>query len=354
MTIQDLDWEAIVARYEMTFARENHDRPLLHLCFPNGKRVSLPPAPGSVHERWFNFEWRLESFERQLDGTDYLCEGFPGFWCNLGPDVMAGFMGSELDFSSPDTSWAKFRVKDWAAEPPLRFHREGWLWQQMEKFLKLAADRCRGRWLIGSGDLHTNGDALAALRGPENLLLDLVDNPGEIKKRLAECHEVFRQVLQAHFDIIHPATGGYNTSWMAATCKGRYAVLQNDFSCMIGPRMFDEFFKEYVEKEAAGLDHSIYHLDGPGAIAHLESICASPHVDAIQWVPGAGNKPLPEWPELLKKVQRLGKGLWLYGSAEEARRMMSYLRPEGCMYTVWCSSREEAEELLRVSQRGER
>ena len=347
MDIRDLDMDTIVKRYELTFARQNHDRPLLHITYPTGKKATLPPAPSTVRERWFNFEWRIDCMERQLDEFAYFAEGFPSFWCNLGPDVLTGFTGSELDFSADSTTWAKFRVKDWADEPPIQFQKHGWLWREMEKFLVMSAERGKGRWLVGSGDLHTNGDGLAALRGPQDLLLDLVDCPDEIKKRLAEFHEVFKQDLQAHFDIILPRSGGLNSSWMAATCRGRYAVVQNDFSCMVGPDMFNEFFKDYVEKESALLDHSIYHLDGPGALCHAESICATPHLDAIQWVPGAGNKPLPEWPSELKKFQSLGKGLWLYGSTQEAETMMKFLRPEGCMYALWCNSREEAQAFVR-------
>ncbi len=351
MDLRHFDIDAIVRRYEMTFALENHDRPLMHLTYPSGRKAPRPPPPPTVRERWFNFEWRIECFEAWLDEIEFLGEGFPGFFCNLGPDVLAGFTGSELDFSQENTSWAKFRVNDWDEEPPLKFDREGELWRAMERFLKLSAERGKGRWLTASGDLHTNADCLAALRGPEDLLMDLVDRPNEIKKRLRESHEVFLQVLQAHFDIIHPLSGRLNTSWMPATCRGRYAVIQNDFSCMVGPSMFEEFFLEYVRKESEALDHSIYHLDGPGALPHLDLICSCPKVDAIQWVPGEGNKPLPEWPDVLRRIQSMRKGLWLWGSPRDADAMMEYLKPEGCMYNVWCSSREEAEALLKRAGR---
>lgn len=349
MFLRDLDVDAISDRYAKTFARENHDRPLLCLAFSNGKRVARPAAPSSMMERWFNFEWRLEDFECGLEEAGFLCEGFPGHFCNLGPDLLAACMGSELEFA-PDTSWAKYRVSDWKEEPPLRFHREGRIWREMERFLLLSAERGQGKWLTGSGDLHSNGDGLAALRGPQNLLLDMVDSPEEVKKRLAECHDVFTQVLQAHFDIVHPRSNGMNTSWMGACTRGRYAVIQNDFCCMVGPDMFDEFFKEYVEKEASLLDYSIYHLDGPNALAHTESICASPSLQLVQWVPGEGAKPLHDWTDVLRKIQSLGKGLWLYPSAKDAPLMMEYLQPEGCMYNIWCSSREEAEALLKTTE----
>jgi hypothetical protein len=220
----------------------------------------------------------------------------------------------------------------------------------MERFLTLAAERGAGRYLVGSGDLHTNADGLEALRGADRLLIDLIDQPDEIRKRLRECHAVFRQVLQAHLEIIHRQSP-YNSSWMDAVCRGSYVVIQNDFCCMVGPAMFDEFFKEYVELEAREADRSIYHLDGPGALRHLESICAAPSLDMIQWVPGAGAKPLPEWPDVLKRILSLGKGLWLYGGAQDCIRMMEYLPPEGCIYRAWCGSREEADAVVAACRR---
>ncbi|MEI6219178.1 MAG: hypothetical protein WCP86_09785 [bacterium] len=355
MYLCDLDVDRILDRYEMTFARENHDRPLLHITYPSGIHKEAPPAPTGIRERYLNFDWQVDNADAWIQGTAFLHEGFPGMWCNLGPDVLTAYTGSELEFAV-DTVWAKSRIKDWKDEPPLLFQRDGFYWKQMEKFLALAAERGEGKWLVGSGDLHSNADALSALRGPENLLLDLYDNPCEIHKRLAEMHQVFLEVLDAHFKIIHPRAKGLNSSWLSAMCRGRYATIQNDFCYMIGPAMFDEFFKDYVEKEASSLDRAIYHLDGPGAIPHVDSICASSSLDAIQWIPGPGgpgHAAQSDYMNLLKKIQKLGKGLWLYGSPEHCLKMARELRPEGCMYNCGLESKGEAEswakEMIRVS-----
>ena len=349
MDLRDLDMDAIADRYELTFAGKNEDRPIYHISYGLGKTVEMPPAPDDLREKWFDFDWRIECFERGLENAGFMCEGFPATWCNLGPDILAACTGSELIFE-PGTSWAKFRVDDWSAEPALEFQRDGFYWQSTERFLKLTAERGNGRWLIGSGDLHTNGDGLSALRGPENLLLDLYDCPDEIHKRLAECHRVWEQMIDAHFEIIHPGCNGMNSSWCSATCHGRYGVIQNDFCCMVGPEMFDTFFKEYIEKEAAYLDCSIYHLDGPDAMKHLDSICASESLDIIQWVPGAGSKPMNEWPDFLRHVQEFGKGLWLYGSPQEQLDIMTQVDPKGCMYNVGFPDREAAEAWLKEAE----
>lgn len=349
MDLRDVDIENIAIRYDAVFHRIN-DRPVFNISYDLGKTIAMPPKPTSLHEQWFNFNWRLDCVERHLENTGFLAEGFPSVSCNLGPDILAAFTGSELVIESESTTWARFRVSDWKDEPPIRFQENGFYWQQMKTYLELCVERGKGRWLTGSGDLHTNGDGLAALRGPENLLMDLLDCPDEIHRRLTEMHEAFVQAINKHFAIIHPASNGMNTSWCSAAVKGRFAAIQNDFSCMVGPDMFDEFFKPYVEKEAACLDHSIYHLDGPGAIRHLDSIAASPSLDVIQWVPGAGQKPINEWPDLLRRIQKLGKGLWINGGPAEQMDILAQLEPVGCMYNLWFSNRAEAEAWLKQAE----
>jgi len=247
MDLRDIDIESIANRYAKAFKLENEE-PIFNISYGLGKNVTYPPHPPTVKERWFNFEWRLDCAEKSMENTGFMADGFPTVWCNLGPDILAAFTGSELIIESDNTNWAKFRIKNWKEEPPIKFLENGFYWQQMKKFLTLCAERGKGRWLIGSGDLHTNADGLAALRGPENLLMDLYDCPEEIHKRLKEMHEVFQRAVDEHFKIIHPACNGMNSSWCYAAIKGRFATLQNDFSCMVSPEMFDEFFKEYVEK----------------------------------------------------------------------------------------------------------
>jgi len=136
--------------------------------------------------------------------------------------------------------------------------------------------------------------------------MDLVDCPEDARSDSRNCTGVQTGPSRRTSTSSTPV----QPAQLKAGCPPRARTLRRHSERLLlhgGPAMFDEFFKEYVEKEAALLDHSIYHLDGPGALCHVASICASPHLDAIQWVPGAGNKALPEWPDVLRKVQNLGK-----------------------------------------------
>ena len=82
------------------------------------------------------------------------------------------------------------------------------------------------------------------------------------------------------------------------------------------------------------LDTCIFHLDGPGAIRHLDTLLEIDELDAIQWVPGHGNPPAKAWLAMLKKVQCAGKSLWISTPPEDVHAILEELRPEGLMIHV--------------------
>jgi 5-methyltetrahydrofolate--homocysteine methyltransferase len=85
-----------------------------------------------------------------------------------------------------------------------------------------------------------------------------------------------------------------------------------------------------LTRQCRELDHSLYHLDGPGAIKHLDALMEIRELDALQWTCGAGQRDggCERWYPIYDKVREAGKGLWimLYDGgpkdwAESAKRL---------------------------------
>ena len=92
----------------------------------------------------------------------------------------------------------------------------------------------------------------------------------------------------------------------------------------------------------------IYHLDGPGALRHLDSLLAIPELNAIQWVPGAGREEFYRWIPVFRKVQAAGKGLQVNCRLTEIDQVIETLDPHGLYLAVGgVPSREAAEALLK-------
>ena len=122
------------------------------------------------------------------------------------------------------------------------------------------------------------------------------------------------------------------TSWCPLIHEGKFYIPSNDFSCMISTDMFVDVFLPGIIEECRFLDRSIYHLDGPGALRHLDVLLDIPELDAVQWVSGAGNGGFVEWVDVYQKIQGAGKSMQVTGvRLQDLDLLFESLRPEG----VW-------------------
>ncbi|MCL2665993.1 MAG: hypothetical protein FWE82_10305, partial [Defluviitaleaceae bacterium] len=83
-------------------------------------------------------------------------------------------------------------------------------------------------------------------------------------------------------------------------------------------------------------------------LRHMDDILGIKEIDVIQWEPGAGQQPTWGWIELLQKIQKAGKGLWLYGWPPEAvKTYYKELKPEGLIFYLWADSPKNAEDMVK-------
>lgn len=94
------------------------------------------------------------------------------------------------------------------------------------------------------------------------------------------------------------------------------------------------------------VSRNIYHLDGPEALVHLDSLLSIPDLKAIEWVPGAGNAPMSQWTELLQKIQNAGKLLSIACEKWEVEKLVKELEPEKLLLHTTCGSEKEMEEII--------
>ncbi|KKL50241.1 hypothetical protein LCGC14_2307470, partial [marine sediment metagenome] len=63
-------------------------------------------------------------------------------------------------------------------------------WRMQMDLLTRAHEAGRGRWITGIPDTHSGGDALSALRGRQQLCIDLVDNAAHVQAAMEELEPV--------------------------------------------------------------------------------------------------------------------------------------------------------------------
>jgi hypothetical protein len=327
--------------------REIIDRPCVSVIAPKDEKRPKEKPPYKV----LGFNGRdevksnLEAFDKWAASTYFGGEAIPFATITFGPDQFSAFTGAELEAAGDkSTSWVKPFVTDWK-KVKIELKKDNTAWNKMLEYIRFAAKFSEGKFLISILDMHSNMDYLSAIRGPQNLCMDIVDCPDEVERVLKEVRGLYAPVYEGIYEAGEMKNRG-TIGWAPFYCEGKFATVQCDFICMISPRDAGRFVIPALKEEASFLDRSVYHYDGPGALVHLDDILAIPGIDVIQWVPGAGNPPIIEWMDLLKKIQKAKKGLQINCSIEEVKRFHRELEPEGVLYCVEASSRREADDLI--------
>jgi hypothetical protein len=353
------DYEDSKHRIEAFWKREVIDRPVVRfsLARPMAEWVTLPTSNhATLRDRWLDADYQAHYALANLSNHEFLGDTLPVAFPNLGPEVFAAFYGCPLHFGE-STSWTDRILHDWEDADRIRFDPESPYLHKLHEMTDAFLAIGRGKFITGMTDWHPGGDWLAALRDPANLAIDLITNPDDVLNLLVHGETDYLRVYDAFYYKLR-AAGQPITTWLPLISEGRYYVPSNDFSYMISNAMFERFFLPGLARECQFLDRSIYHLDGPGALRHLDSILSIRELDAVQWVFGAGNEGYGRWVDVYRRIQGAGKGVEVICTLEEIDRVIETLSPKGLYLSVegvptrkagldllarltrWCSGRQ--------------
>jgi hypothetical protein len=173
------------------FWKGENTRPLVSIVLPK-EGVKPVPHPPYLEGRDGNFKPIIDQLLAYAETHEFLGEAIPYFTLEWGPNTFSSYLGADLVFMS-GTSWAVPFVEDWD-DVEIRFRRDSYWWQLTVDMIHAIRFRCDGKLLINPPTLVANLDSLAAIRGNERLLIDLVECPDKIKRALD-------QVCRAHMEI---------------------------------------------------------------------------------------------------------------------------------------------------------
>lgn len=285
------DMEIALNNYRRWWHNEAMGRPLLQIYAP---RENIQTSP--VFNEWTSLAHNLDNPEKAFDTFAKLCrktffgvEALPRFWVNLGPGVIATYLGCRLRIGR-DTIWIDERDDlDWNEILDIHFNPENDWWQFTKQLTRMACQAGAGKFFTSITDLNGPLNILAGLRGTQNLLTDLIDHPAEVKAACGKIMSIWFECYEQLYRICAPYQPG-SITWMGVWFPGRGSDLQSDFAAMISPDMFQEFVIPDIEKQCQTLDQTIYHLDGPGQLGHVDYLlsfkCRAPGWDSM----GAGRR----------------------------------------------------------------
>lgn len=343
-------------RVEAWWAGELLDRPVVQLTAPRDDATPYTgPGTDDLHRYWTDPQYVIPRELHRLASTYFAGEAFPVMFPVSGNIVsmLSRFLGAPNRYIDKSTTWSGHIIEDWNTRGALSFDRNNEWWQISETLLTAGLEAIRAAdlpYYLGTPDLNGPTEVLAGLRGREEFAIDLYDHPEEIGPALAEVNAAWYDAWLATTEITHQL-GGY-FFFMQVWSEKPATDLQSDVSGLISNEMFEEFLLPAIEAQTRMVDRTIYHLDGPDAVRHLDSVLALPDLDAVQWVQGAGAPPAREWVDLLKRIRHAGKAVYCYCEPEEIIPIFEQLDPSGVMLVAECETQGQADSIIADLQRG--
>lgn len=348
--IEDIkeDWEMTRKRYTAWWAHEMVDRALIQVTAPKPGESREPWAGGiSTPEiNWTDIDFMIWRMLEDIRNTFYGGEALPLFYHNwsIGHALL---MGCEPQFT-PDTVWTEPLSVSADGYPIIQFQREGCWWQWMRDCTLRATQASQGRYFVMPMWGNHAADTLALIRGSENLMLDIVENPAWVQQATRLVSEILYEVVTALWSLVGEEISGIEGSvnYCNTWSPGKTMGFDCDISCMLSPRQFEDLFLPPLIETMSTVDHRIYHLDGTVALQHLDLLLSVPEIHAIQWVPGAGRDEILQWIPLIKRIQGAGKSVLVYASAQEIPALLEEVSARGLCIGTSCASHQEANDLL--------
>ena len=339
------DWDEAAARMRDWWAGRRTDRAVAAVSAPR-EGTSRRPAKDTLPDKYTDFDTLTYNFESELENTFYGGEAFPCHWLYHGPVPMSAYFGGEPEFR-PDTVWYAPRYRDnWDAARTWAFDPGNRWWRMALDLTRRSLERAQGRYLVSGCGLGGLADVIANLWGVEPLLMRAADEPEVIRDLLGRMVAAFRTMYEELYEMARPRQEGY-FDWLRTWAPGRVCTLQNDISCMVSPQMFRDVFLEEIRQETEHADYALYHLDGPGAIQHLDALLSLENLHAIQWTPGAGvsNDPM-DWLDLFRRIQAGGKKAWISCPPERVRDLLSKIDRQAVYLRIRCDNEPAARACL--------
>ncbi|MCF7818765.1 MAG: hypothetical protein K9M54_12890 [Kiritimatiellales bacterium] len=321
--------------------RAPRNQPLLH--------DPAPPLSGDFKTRWLDYETMNLHKEAWFASHCFLGCVYPEDTAYLGPGSLNAFLGCPIDFQQ-ETLWYGPVYDDPEKAGTLELDRRGFYWKWTVEALAYLSQRAAGRYVVTMPDLIEGLDVLSELFGTQEFLMHLIDCPDAIHGLLDQLDGLYFEAYDELADMIKSPEGHVPFMAFNAWAPGRAAKVQCDFSAMISADMYNEFALPHLRRQCQRLDYAVYHLDGPGAIHHLDAVLTIPEINAIQWEPGAGNPHTGDrvwWDRIWKKVYAAGKSAFLHGvPAHEIEPFVKEFGQAGTLVITDVASEDQARKLM--------
>jgi hypothetical protein len=343
-----VDFVPIKENFTKWWNGEYTGRCLAYITAPkkNAAPVQEPEKYDDLVKYWSDAETVLKRHKAEFDNTYYLAEGYPIVRLNLGAAGHAGyFANTRYKFAWQTAVW--FQPIPW--EEKIVFSKDSFLYKKTIELAQYYCAESKGDYLVSMPDIAGNIDALGHLRGQQNVMLKMFDDPDIVKNELQLIQKAWETMIPEIYAVIRDNNyGGGVIYWLGTWGPGLHSQLQADMSVMLSPELYSEFIMDELRKQAAFLDYPLYHLDGVEQKRHLDNLLSIDKLKVIQWTCVEGQPSPLEELDALKRIQKAGKNIVMIAEPKYVQPLLENLSAKGLYLKIEAENPRQADELFAI------
>lgn len=316
---------------------------------PPHEKVRRPPDAEDPDQFYFDPEWRSAYIHYMLSRTSLKADIPPVANTHLGPGSLSAILGGYLE-AAVDTIWIRENENP---GDDIQFDEQNKWWQLHLDLLNACRRYSHDRYFVGCPDLVEGLDTLAGIKGTQPVLMDMILRPELVENQLQKINDIYFKVFDTIYDIIQE-DGEMAFCYFSIWGPGKVAKLQSDISIMIAEDDFGRFVLPYLREQCRKLDYTLYHLDGVGAIRHIDAILEIDELNAVQWSPGEGQPQGgdPCWFDLYRKIRSKGKSVmpcWV--KQEELEPLLDQVGATGLNVLMHFETEKDIDRTLHIAEK---
>ena len=326
--------------YKQFWNRTNKKKPLIGYTFKSWFPLSEYKA-SSAWEKKFNFlspeMIDPDDFLEDLEGLLYkekeirddiirgACPGQFVPWLSAAAGCRLRIMPGNILPIDGNLSWTECH------EAVDNIENSEW-YRKYLSFVSTLNKRSGGSYPVSYGTIVGPLDLAVKLRGHEQIVMDMIDEPDKCRGLLTRLNRAFLNVSKEVLARIRPFYGGYYDAVFCLWAPGTLVRLQEDAMAVLSPDLYIDFIKPLDVMAAGEFEYSIMHLHTNSRFV-LEHILAIQGLTAIQLNHEPFSVPLIEMVPYYQLIQKHKNPLVLRGdfSEQDAFTLMSALEPAGLL-----------------------
>ena len=196
---------------------------------------------------------------------------------------------------------------------------------------------------IGPSDLH------AVLRGHNESIMDLIDEPERSAELLWRMGEIFREFTEELWKRVPLVYGGYFDAQYSLWSPGPIVRMQEEATANYSPHLYRKFVQPVDRMLAGHFASSFIHLHSTSMFL-LEAFLEIEEIRCFEINNDACGPPLRQMVPYFQKVQKARRPLLIRGSfkPEEIRMLTNSLEPRGLFLNIMANTMEEVEALRKL------